>query len=182
MPDAHAVRASAAAAHPRVGTSRETTEVKKASHPTARSCTSETVWVCSSLRWFSHIKGFQTSPFDSSLCSGWEEFSPRWILPGPGGEGLSGHCATSPRTRGAQDDSGGQSSVASRRKETDFLWIIAFSEPQPRVGCARPLGQAAKLIRAGRARSWEVPGEPTREQKRFYQRIWPSCNFWSALL
>lgn len=42
----------------------------------------------SALLRFSPIKGFQTSPFDSRLCSGWEKFSPRGILPGAGGEGL----------------------------------------------------------------------------------------------
>lgn len=30
-----------------------------------------------SLLRFSPIKCFQTSPFDSRLCSGWEKFSPR---------------------------------------------------------------------------------------------------------
>lgn len=47
-----------------------------------------------------------------------------------------------------RDDSGGQRCVPSLHKETDFLGIIPFSEPQPRVGSARPLGEAAKLIRA----------------------------------
>lgn len=38
--------------------------------------------------------------------------------------------------------------MPSLLKETDFLRIITFSEPQPRVRSARPLGEAAELIRA----------------------------------
>lgn len=148
MPDAHAVRATAAA-HPQVGTSRETTEVKKSSNPTAAVTRSGSVRICYALRWFSHSKRFQTSHFASCLSSGWEKFSPRRILSGPGGEGLSGPSTTSPRTRGVQDDSGGQRCAPSLRKETDFLWIITILEPQPRVRSARRSGKVY-LRAAGR--------------------------------
>lgn len=142
MPDAHAVRATAAAAaHPQVGTSRETTEVKKLYNLTAAVRRSGSVRIGYALRWFSQIKRFQTSHCDSCLSSGWEKFSPRRILSGPGGEGLCGPSTTSRRTRAVQDDSGGQRCVPSLRKETDFLWIITILEPQPRVRSARRGGK-----------------------------------------
>lgn len=78
---------------------------------------------------------------DSCLSSGWEKFSPRRILSGPGGEGLSGPSTTSPRTRGAQNDRGGPRCVPSLRKETAFLWITTFLEPQPRVRSAQRSGK-----------------------------------------
>lgn len=140
MPDAHAVRATAAA-HPQVGTSRETREVKNSPNPTAAVTRSGSVRICYALRWLSHMKRFQTSPFYSCLSSGWEKFSPRRILTGPGGEGLSGPSTTSPRTRGVQDDSGGQRCVPSLMKETEFLWVITILEPQPRVRSARRSGK-----------------------------------------
>lgn len=140
MPDAHAVRATAAA-HPQVGTSRETREVKNSPNPTAAVTRSGSVRICYALRWLSHMKRFQTSPFYSCLSSGWEKFSPRRILTGPGGEGLSGPSTTSPRTRGVQDDSGGQRCVPSLMKETEFLWVITILEPQPRVRSVRRSGK-----------------------------------------
>lgn len=170
MPDTHTVRATAAA-HPQVGTSREPTEVKKLSNPTAAVTRSGSVRICCALRWLSHMKRFQTSHFDSCVSSGWEKFSPRRIMSGPSGEGLSGPSITSPRTRGVRDDSGGQLWAPWLRKETDFLWIITILETQPRVRSPRR-GSKVYLRAVGRLLKKRKYFTPQFEQKQ---------NFWLIL-
>lgn len=62
----------------------------------------------------------------SCIYLGYAKFrSPRWSVSGLGGEGLSGHCATSPRAQEVADESECSSSD-TRRTFTGWLGTIFF--------------------------------------------------------
>lgn len=66
-------------------------------------------------------------PDDSCIYLGHEKFiSPRRCLPGVGGEGLSGPCATSSRAQEVDAEREWQHGMQQLRQETDFQWMMRY--------------------------------------------------------